>query len=80
MFLLCVLYSKDKSQKRQDKEVRIKYTHKKARWGARFFSPVHTGPGAHPASYKMGTGSFPGVKRPWRGVNHPPPSNVSMLK
>jgi len=24
--------------------------------------PVQTGPGAHPASCKMGTGSFPGVK------------------
>ena len=26
------------------------------------FSPVQTGPGAHPASCKMGTGSFPKVK------------------
>ena len=36
--------------------------------GARFSAPVQTGPGAHPASCKMGTGSFPGVKRPgvWR--------------
>jgi hypothetical protein len=34
---------------------------------------VQTGPGAHPASYKMGTGSFPGVNRPGRGVEHPPP-------
>jgi len=32
-----------------------------SRWG-RDFSPVQTGPGAHPASCKMGTGSFPGVK------------------
>ena len=32
-----------------------------SRWG-RDFPPVQTGPGAHPASYKMGTGSFPGVK------------------
>ena len=30
-------------------------------------------PGAHPASYTMGTGSFPGMKRPGRGANHPPP-------
>ena len=29
-------------------------------WGARFFAPVQTGPGAHPASCTMGTGSFPG--------------------
>ena len=26
----------------------------------RDFPPVQTGPGAHPASCKMGTGSFPG--------------------
>ena len=38
--------------------------------GARFCAP---GPGAHSASYTMGTGSFPGVKRPGRGVDHPPP-------
>jgi len=30
--------------------------------GARFSAPVQTGPGAHPASSTMGTGSFPGVK------------------
>ena len=33
-----------------------------------------TGPGAHPASCTMGTGPFPGVKRPRRGADHPPPS------
>jgi len=31
----------------------------------RYFPPVQTGPGAHPASCKMGTGSFPGVKCGW---------------
>jgi len=31
------------------------------RWG-RDFPPVQTGPGDHPASCKMGTGSFPRVK------------------
>ena len=30
--------------------------------GTRFSAPVQTGTGAHPASCKMGTGSFPGVK------------------
>jgi len=30
--------------------------------GVRFSAPVQTGPGAHPASSTMGTGSFPGVK------------------
>jgi hypothetical protein len=40
--------------------------------GARFSAPVQTGPGAYPASYTMGTGSFPGVKRPGVALNtHP---------
>jgi len=39
-------------------------------WG-RFSAPVQTSPGAHPASYKMDTGSFRGGKRPGRGVDHP---------
>jgi len=43
-----------------------------SRWGARFSAPVQTGPGAHPASYKMGTGSSLGVKRPRRGKPTPP--------
>ena len=33
-------------------------------------APVQTGPGAHPTSYTMGTGSFPGVKWSGRGVDH----------
>ena len=49
-----------------------------SRWGARFSTPFKTGPGVHPASYKMGTGSFPGVKRPERGVDHPPPSSAEV--
>ena len=40
--------------------------------GARFFARVETCPGAHPSSYTMGTESFLGVKRPGRGVDHPP--------
>jgi len=43
------------------------FIQKKSRWEARFSGPVQTGPGAHPASYTMGTGSFPGVKS-GRGV------------
>jgi hypothetical protein len=38
----------------------------------RFSAPVQTGPWAHSPSYTMGTGSFPGVKRAGRGVDHPP--------
>ena len=43
---------------------------------ARFSALVQTGPGAHTASCTMGTGSFPGVKRPGRGVEHPSPSSA----
>ena len=30
--------------------------------GAIFSAPIHTGPGAHPVSISMGTGTFPWVK------------------
>ena len=46
--------------------------------GARFSATVQTGPEAHPASYTLGTGSFPGVKRPGRGVDHPPTSSAEV--
>jgi hypothetical protein len=39
--------------------------------GARFSAPVHAGPGAHPASCKMCTGSFPGAESS-RGVTLTP--------
>jgi len=45
----------------------------KSRWGARFSSPVQTGPGTHPASCAMGKGSFPGVKS---GRSVTPPSSA----
>ena len=46
--------------------------------GATFSAPFQTGPEAHPASYTMGTGFFSGVKRPERGVDHPPPSSAEV--
>jgi hypothetical protein len=45
---------------------------------ARFFVHVQTGPGSLPASCTMGTGSFPGVKRPERGADHPPPPSTKV--
>jgi hypothetical protein len=39
---------------------------------ARFSAHVQAGLGAHPSYYKMGTASYPGVRRPGRGVDHPP--------
>jgi hypothetical protein len=47
---------------------------------SRFFAYVQTGPGSHPASCTMGTGSFPGVKRKGRGADHPPPSSAEIKK
>jgi hypothetical protein len=46
--------------------------------GARFSAHVQTGPGAHPTSCTMDGGSFPGVKRPQRGVDHPLPSSAEV--
>jgi hypothetical protein len=44
----------------------------------KFSVPVQTSPGAHPASYTMGTESFPGVKRPARGVDYTPTSSAKV--
>ena len=41
--------------------------------GATFSTTIQAGSGAHPASYTMVNGSLStGVKRPGRGVDHPP--------
>ena len=45
---------------------------------SRISAPVQTGPGAHPASCTMGTRSFPGLKRPGRGADHPPTSSAEV--
>ena len=41
-------------------------------------TPVQTGPGAHPAFYTMPTRSFPAVKRPEHGFDHPPSSGAEV--
>ena len=46
--------------------------------GTTFSAPIQTGPGAHPASYTMGTWSFLGVKRLGCGVDHTPPSSAKV--
>ena len=40
--------------------------------GASFSAPLQPDSEAHPASYTLGTWSFPGIKRPERVVYHPP--------
>jgi hypothetical protein len=65
------------SQRGRDSSVGIKTRYGldgpgiESRWEEGFSAPVQTGPGAHQASYTMGTGSFPGVKRPGRSVDQP---------
>ena len=50
-----------------------------SRWGARFSTPVLTGPEAHPAPCTIGTGSFPGVNvRPERDADPSLPSSVEV--
>ena len=51
-----------------------------SRWGSRFSAPVQFGPGAHPACCRMGTGSFPRVKRPGRDVDHPAPPTICRMR
>jgi hypothetical protein len=45
--------------------------------GTRFSVPVQTGPEFRPFC-TVGTRSFPGIKRPERGADHPPPSNTEV--
>jgi hypothetical protein len=45
----------------------------------RLSTPIQTCPKAHPVSYTMGTlVSFPGIKSPGHGINHPPQSTVKV--
>jgi hypothetical protein len=47
-----------------------------ARWGRDFPYPSRVALG--PTQPPMGTGSFPGVKRPGRGVDHPHPFSAKV--
>jgi hypothetical protein len=64
--------------------IQLTFTHKQSgdRFpvGVQFFAHVQTAPGAHQSSCTMGTGSFPGVKRPRRGADHPPSSSAEVTK
>jgi len=44
----------------------------------RFSTPVQVNPGAHIASYTVGTSSFLGVKQLGLGVNHSSPSSAEV--
>ena len=46
--------------------------------GATLSGPIQTGPESHPVSCTVGIGSFPGVKRPGRGADHPHPPRAKV--
>ena len=46
--------------------------------GGKIFRICSDWPWCHPAVYTVGTVLFPGVKRPGRGLNHPPPSSAKV--
>jgi hypothetical protein len=45
---------------------------------ARYSAVVQNDPGARPAPYTVGIGSFPGIKRPGCDFDHPPPSSAEI--
>ena len=49
-----------------------------SRWGRDVPNPSRLAMRPTKSSYTMGTGSFPGVKRTGRGVDHPPPSRAEV--
>jgi hypothetical protein len=61
-----------RTTKGQKGQTRSTIVFKKIPVGARFFAHAQTGPGPHPASCTMGTGSFPGVNQPGRCTDHLP--------
>ena len=58
---VCVCVCVPGSSVGRETELRAGRSGIESRW-ERDFPPIQTGPGAHPATCKMGTGSFPGVK------------------
>jgi hypothetical protein len=48
--------------------------------GGAIFRTRQGRPWAHPPSCTIGTGYLPGVKRPGRGADHPPPSSAEVTK
>ena len=75
---LCSLsnyFQKPEQRSRYSNSLRAGRSENRNPVGERFSAPVQTGSESHPASSTMGTGSFLGVKRPRRGVDHSPPYN-----
>ena len=63
---------------RNSESLRAEWSGDRILVGARFSAPVQTRPGGHPVSCTAGTGFFPGVKQPGRGIDCPPPSSAEL--
>jgi hypothetical protein len=57
---------------------KVQKSNPSAQRGVIFSAPFQTSPGAHLASYTMGTGSFPGVMWPGPGIDHSPPPSTKV--
>jgi hypothetical protein len=75
---LCVYSLEPRLRSRYNNSLRAGRSGDRIPIGMIFSAPVRTGPGAYQASYTMGTGPFPGVKRLGRGVDHPPPPKTEV--
>jgi len=80
LMYICHWYSGPRYLCRYSNSQRFGRSGIQSRWGARFSAPVHIGPGAHPASYTVGTVLFPGAKRPKRGADHQPHPALRLKK
>jgi hypothetical protein len=72
------IYVRISGKRRYSDSLRAKRSAVEFRWEERFPAPVQTGPGAHPASYTMVTGSFTVVKPTGCGVEHPPQTSAEV--
>ena len=76
---MCKVFNSDINKPNRDSDsLRAGLSGDRIPVGARFSTPIQTGPGAHPASYAMGIGSFPGIKRQGRGVDQALPSSAEV--
>ena len=73
-----IYYYGPRQRSRYSDSLRVQRAGNRIQVGARFSAPVQTGSGAHPTRHTLGTGSFPGVKRPEHDVKHPNPSGAEV--
>ena len=80
IFTLYVSILEPRERSRYSDSLRVGRSGNRIPVGARFFAPIQTDSEDHPPSCTMGTGSFPGARRPGRGADHPLPSGAEVHK